>query len=538
MENARSNRDMNRKLLILTVTIIVLLSSAVGAAPLKDRFGIGLRGPFLAPFSPGAEYANFDRTNEPFMLGWNAALDVKLGLSDRFVLGAGYAFTRTYDDTLAAGNQTFSLNTSDNAKVRLRSHLLSLTGSYYFRPGQKLQPYVLAGVGTDIWLVSDRRANTTSTVTDLSFKGGAGASVWLTDNLTFDVEGRFSYAAAHLSGQVPEDYYGAGDWSNLNSRPFRGYLQPSIGFTWFFGGKADEDDDGVADKNDQCPGTPIGARVDKAGCPGDADGDGVYDGLDLCPATPAGAAVDASGCPLDSDKDGVFDGLDKCPETPPQATVDAFGCPLDSDNDGVPDYADKQVNTVAGARVDADGVALDTDGDGVPDGLDQCDDTPAGVAIDRFGCPHDADQDGVADSVDACPGTPAGVSVDATGCPVVKRLTETITLHINYAPGSFQPDEAARQELHHLSVRLYAYPETQIEIAGFTDNVGSETKNLELSQKRAQAVLEYLASVGIAVERMRAVGYGENSTYAVGDNNTAEGRRANRRVEIRSIETK
>ena len=67
----------------------------------------------------------------------------------------------------------------------------------------------------------------------------------------------------------------------------------------------DSDQDGVADRRDHCPDTPLAARVDSQGCPIDSDGDGVYDGLDQCPKTPAGATVDAKGCPLDSDRDGV-----------------------------------------------------------------------------------------------------------------------------------------------------------------------------------------------------------------------------------------
>ncbi len=91
---------------------------------------------------------------------------------------------------------------------------------------------------------------------------------------------------------------------------------------------ADADGDGVADSEDQCPGTPAGATVDAKGCELDSDGDGVVDSKDQCPGTPAGAKVDSKGCELDSDGDGVVDSKDECPSTPAGATVDGKGCAL------------------------------------------------------------------------------------------------------------------------------------------------------------------------------------------------------------------
>jgi OOP family OmpA-OmpF porin len=97
--------------------------------------------------------------------------------------------------------------------------------------------------------------------------------------------------------------------------------------------------------------------------------------------------VDATGCPLDSDGDGVPDGIDQCPNTPIGARVDAQGCPIDSDGDGVPDAMDKCPGTPRGVKVDRDGCPLDSDGDGVPDYLDKCPGTPRGVPVDETGCP-------------------------------------------------------------------------------------------------------------------------------------------------------
>ncbi|MBF0213258.1 MAG: thrombospondin type 3 repeat-containing protein, partial [Magnetococcales bacterium] len=59
---------------------------------------------------------------------------------------------------------------------------------------------------------------------------------------------------------------------------------------------------------------------------GDDDRDGVLNSKDQCPGTPMGVKVDAKGCPLDSDKDGVTDDKDQCPGTPMGAKVNDLGC--------------------------------------------------------------------------------------------------------------------------------------------------------------------------------------------------------------------
>ena len=73
-------------------------------------------------------------------------------------------------------------------------------------------------------------------------------------------------------------------------------------------------------------------------------------------------------------------------------------------------------------------------------------------------------------------------------------------------------------------------PSIEIEMAGHTDNIGSDTDNLKLSDDRAQAVKEYLVAKGISENRIDAKGYGE--TKPVSSNDTKEGQQLNRRVEF------
>ena len=88
--------------------------------------------------------------------------------------------------------------------------------------------------------------------------------------------------------------------------------------------------------------------------------------------------------------------------------------------------------------------------------------------------------------------------------------------------------------LNQLYDTLKADPKMKIEIAGHTDNVGEDVTNMNLSQKRANSIMDYLVKKGIDPSRMLAKGYGE--TAPVASNDYPEGRMLNRRTEIRIIE--
>lgn len=110
----------------------------------------------------------------------------------------------------------------------------------------------------------------------------------------------------------------------------------------------------------------------------------------------------------------------------------------------------------------------------------------------------------------------------------------TITLNnIFYATNQYQLQETSMAELEKLFTFLQQNPSVKVEISGHTDNVGSAGYNLNLSQKRAEAVYEYLVQKGISQDRIIARGYGFEKPVA--SNETEEGRAQNRRTELKIL---
>ncbi len=89
---------------------------------------------------------------------------------------------------------------------------------------------------------------------------------------------------------------------------------------------------------------------------------------------------------------------------------------------------------------------------------------------------------------------------------------------------------ASRTSLRDMSNVFKQYPNTIISVQGHTDSIGSASYNQRLSVRRADAVGDYLQSLGVNNDRLETIGYGESQPRAT--NNTASGRQANRRVEI------
>ncbi|MHA6249683.1 OmpA family protein [Pontibacter sp. CAU 1760] len=351
-------------------------------------------------------------------------------------------------------------------------------------------PYLqIAGGGA--WAKTDAtRADGTTQQDDKFFtsalKGGAGIRFRFSDAVSAFIETNYM-----IIGQDKIDGYDTGD----NDR----FLMHNVGLGFNLGKATDTDGDGVPDRRDDCPDTPAGVQVDKRGCPLDGDGDGVADYQDQCP-TEAGTAA-TQGCP-DRDSDGVADKDDRCPDQAGTAALQ--GCP-------------------------------DADGDGVADDQDQCPDTPAGVQVGPDGCPVDSDGDGVPDNEDNCPTSPG--TAETNGCPeldqaTLKLLEEKVRFEFDRA----RVQESYKQLLDSIVVALQKYPDHVLLIKGHADYIGSDEYNQVLSERRAEAVKEYLVQRGVQnPDRMVTKGYGETQPLVkvnerLSRRRTESARAKNRRV--------
>jgi outer membrane protein OmpA-like peptidoglycan-associated protein len=96
--------------------------------------------------------------------------------------------------------------------------------------------------------------------------------------------------------------------------------------------------------------------------------------------------------------------------------------------------------------------------------------------------------------------------------------------------GRYSLKPGAREKLAKVAGILIAYPSLNIEVGGYTDNVGGDGMNQKLSENRADAVRSYLVDQGVSTDSVTAKGFGNSQPVASNDN--AAGRQENRRVEL------
>ena len=145
----------------------------------------------------------------------------------------------------------------------------------------------------------------------------------------------------------------------------------------------------------------------------------------------------------------------------------------------------------------------------------------AGVAIGHR-------MDKAADAAKAVENATVETITDANNLTAVKV---TFDSGILFATNKYDLNNSAKTSLEELSKVLKEYNDADVAIYGHTDSSGSDAINNPLSVNRANSVASYLKSLGVADSQIKSV-EGKGSTEPVADNNTAEGKSKNRRVEI------
>jgi outer membrane protein OmpA-like peptidoglycan-associated protein len=121
------------------------------------------------------------------------------------------------------------------------------------------------------------------------------------------------------------------------------------------------------------------------------------------------------------------------------------------------------------------------------------------------------------------------VAVQTPAAPVSEEKWVLVGVNFDSNKSNLKPE--SYPILYDAAKTLLKNPDMKVEIQGYTDNIGSESYNKKLSEKRAEKVREYLVAKGVNANRLTTVGYGESNPVA--DNKTADGRAMNRRIEFK-----
>jgi len=123
-----------------------------------------------------------------------------------------------------------------------------------------------------------------------------------------------------------------------------------------------------------------------------------------------------------------------------------------------------------------------------------------------------------------------GLEGDLLAQSLLQELDALPTRNIVFNKNSITLTSRAQEVLDDVAAAILGYEDLVVEIAGHTDSSGEAVRNLRLSKDRAAAVRDYLVSQNVPGNRLSPIGYGE--TAPISDNNTANGRAANRRIEF------
>ncbi len=458
------------------------------------------------------------------------------------------------------GHALGELQRDDNRKYRTRIY----SGDYrlLIRPfsGTVFSPYLYGGIGGLFYDVKEQPVNANPALNTDGWEAyspvGGGFQLGLSEYISLDFSGGYNFVFTDALNLVD---------ANGNDA----YFNAAAGLTIKLqSGLSDSDGDGISDKEEKRLGTNKHLK--------DSDTDGLGDGDEIY-------QYRTHPLRIDTDNDGLNDR---------EEVVDYLTDPRnrDSDGDGLSDSEEVFNYRTSPLKKDSDGDRLsdkdevsvtrtnpnnmDTDDDGLDDGVEVATYKSDPLKADTDGdglsdkeeaeTTHtnplfaDSDDDGLNDGKEVLSYQTDPLIADTDGGGVadgeevklnldpldpkdddklfkIGDIGDKIVLEgILFATNSARISSQSRDILEKAYQTMLAYPDIVVEIRGFTDNTGSYTYNLTLSQKRAEAVRRYLIELGINPGRLIAKGFGEENPIA--SNRSAAGRAQNRRIEFVRIQ--
>ncbi|MCZ6775014.1 MAG: OmpA family protein [Ignavibacteria bacterium] len=508
---------MRKSLVVVVVMCSIGLSSVGFAQSTYGRWSLGAQGGLNLWFNDLNE-----RT-----IGPGGTISLRYGLSRVFSLGVvgGY-------EELKSEQTGITLGLPYNY-LKLHAIPVSVVGWFHLLPGKSFSPFVYVGAGAMFYQRQDGLKNF---IPDDKFRttflipGGVGFEAFASKKVSVTVD---------LGFRVTDDNTDNREFESLDT-----YATFKAGVNIYLGSSdADDDDnDGLTNGEER----RLGTNPELA----DTEGDGLKDGEEI-------KRYKTNPLSIDTDGDGLADGDEVFKyKTDPART--------DTDEDGLGDGEELQKYRTDPLKLDTDGDSL-MDGDEIlkygsdplkvdsdGDGLSDWDEVKTYKTDPRKG---DTDGDGLTDSEEVKKhktdplkldtdggGMNDGAEVSRKSNPLNPKddvVKETIILEkgktvilegVNFATGSATLTRTSRKTLEKVFIAFVTNPSVEVEIAGYTDNVGSVELNNRLSLRRAQAVKSWLANRGIEARRMTTVGRGMRDPIA--RNDTPEGRAQNRRIEF------
>ena len=538
---------MRKELLIAVAALLCAASSAspLQAAETDGRWAIGVHG--------GLYKLVLTDHSDAWTPGYLLGGDVTYGLSPKFNLGVEGNWMQTNLADLsdkAADEGAGSSFTSIEDGPKQKGYTVGLLGEYRLGGEEgKWEPHLDFGAGMYIWKWTDSDGNTLmsddpaldnpdaglGSVPDgdingdpyelsdkeLYVMGGLGLDYFFNESVSLDLGLKFRYLTHLFTGFTDEKDIVGSDPGQLDLPS--GIAEGLLGLTFRFGGG--------------CPDMSISASADKArgavpldveymsavtgGCPPYTYswdfGDG-SNSTDQNPRHTYGTAgkYTASVTTTDAKGNVAVGSFAVTGECPPVTAA-----PTGSPASGTAPFT---VSYQAGASGGCPPLSYAWD---FGDGTTSTEENPT----------HEYTKDGtyttsltVTDSKGAA-SQAATVGVTAAAA-LVPTAQKTLVLEgVNFEANKAVLLEGAGNILNRVAESLIARPEVKVEIGGYTDSDGSASYNQKLSQRRADAVRDYLVKMGVPKDQLTTKGYGEASPIA--DNKTPEGKATNRRVELK-----